>query len=317
MWQTETPRSRCAVCRPAEPWKRRTETCCAEHDEVLTIAETIRKGTAAGQWEPQGPEQAQERWRNRAERVRGESGYQRHWLHCIVAQNGKCGDPQKDPTGKGCGRHLLALPAGSIHVDHIVPRKQGGGDGWENCQALCTDCNTKAGDGSREDSPIRKAQRIWEAAKSPNIVRQAREQEGKCARCKQWLWSIEETNESIIENERILICNRCHQNEVEAQEKKQLQERDEIIQKIDKKERMVNNIMIMIYLPTSLILPFIILLLLQKQYNNNALGLIFSIVIFLAAIYFLPKVIGYIADNIISRWRERELKRQLGHLQRD
>ena len=328
MQQTSPSDEHCAVCRPAEPWKRRTETCCAEHREILETTETIRKGTATGQWEPQGPEQAKEGWRNRAERVRGESDYRRHWLHCIVAQGGKCGDPQKDPTGKGCGRHLLALPAVSVHVDHIVPRNEGGRDDWENCQALCSDCNLRAGDGSREDSPIREAQRIWEATKSPEIVRQVREQEGKCARCKQWLWSIEETNELIIENEKILICDRCHQNEIEAQEKMRKktiarkkmeirEERNRIIEKINKKERIVNKIMIIIYLPVSLALPFIILIFLQKQYSSSALGLFFSIVIFIGAIYFLPKVMGFIADNITSRWRERELKRQLGHLQCD
>ena len=328
MRQTDAYEAHCAVCRPTEPWKRRTETCCAEHREILETAETIRKGTATGQWEPQGPERAKEGWRNRAERVTGESDYRRHWLHCIVAQGGRCGDPQKDTTGKGCGRHLLALPAVSVHVDHIVPRNEGGRDDWENCQALCSDCNLRAGDGSREDSPIREAQRIWEAAKPPDIVRQAREQEGRCARCGKWLWSIEETNEQMLADENILICDPCHRVEIETRKNRQreittrkkmeiLEERNQVIQKINKKYKVISNIMIIIYLSVSLILPFLLLLNLQKQYSGSALELIFSIIIFLVAIYFFPKVMGYIADNIVSRWRECELKRKLGLLQRD
>ncbi len=240
MRQTDARDEHCAVCRPTAPWKKHAETCCAEHREIFEVAETIRKGTATEQWEPQGPEQAKERWRNRAERVRDESGYQRHWLHCIVAQGGRCGDPQKDPTGKGCGRHLLALPAGSVHVDHIVPRKEGGRDNWVNCQALCTDCNIKAGDGSREDSPVREAQRIWEATKSPEVVCQAREQEGLCARCLGWLWSKEPTTEWVIGDDNILVCNRCGKEElikVEREKKKKEMEREKNRIKQERRKR--------------------------------------------------------------------------------
>ncbi len=241
----------CAVCRPDHPWRRRSETCCLEHQNIYNIADAIRKGTAVPPWEPEGPEAARERWRNRATRVRHESNYQRHWLHCIVAQGGKCGDPKKDPIGKGCGRRLMTLPAGAIHVDHIVPQKEGGRDNWENCQALCIDCNIKSGDGSREDSPIQIAQRVWEVSKSPEIIRQAREQDGRCAQCKMWIWSKEATTEWVVGENKSLLCNNCGKREFERQRnadiaRKELEIEDELENIIEGKKATLSGIFLLL-----------------------------------------------------------------------
>ncbi len=315
MQQASLPDKHCAVCRPAEPWKNRTETCCAEHQKILEIAKTIRKGTATGQWGPEGPEQAKERWCNRSRRVRDESDYRRHWLHCIVAQNGKCGDPQKDPTGKGCGRNLLALPAVSIHVDHIVPRSKGGRDGWENCQALCSDCNLRAGDGSRDDSPIRIAQRIWEAMKSPEIVRQAREQKGRCTGCGNWLWSKEPTKVWFVGQNGHLACDQCGN----ASQRKWLAERDKIErarvtrigEEIDnyverKWEGLEWSVGIICALPLSVVY-LAVMSAFMKTEVGAALFVPFVLLLTAAMLCFRSRV----KKKFVSRWRERESQSRL------
>ena len=72
-------------------------------------------------------------------------------LEIVEGQGGLCGDPAKDPSGKGCGCYLYALPPAAVHLDHVVPQSKGGGDELSNIQALCSACNTRAG--ARTDEP--------------------------------------------------------------------------------------------------------------------------------------------------------------------
>ena len=199
----------CAVCRPAAPWAVLSETCCAEHEEIFRVAETIRKGTATGCWEPHGPGQVQERWRNRAERVLSERRLQAPLATLHRCAGWQVRRPEQGPNREGLRSFASGATAGAVHVDHIVPRTQGGGDDWNNCQALCTDCNIAAGDGSREGDPMQAVQRSWEARMSPEVVRQTREQEGKCGRCAKLLWENEPSKVWFIGKERSVICDRC------------------------------------------------------------------------------------------------------------
>ncbi|MBQ9376357.1 MAG: HNH endonuclease [Schwartzia sp.] len=41
-----------------------------------------------------------------------------------------------------CGRHLRK---GDADIDHILPRRYGGGDGLDNLQCLCVRCNRSKG----------------------------------------------------------------------------------------------------------------------------------------------------------------------------
>lgn len=66
-------------------------------------------------------------------------------LDLVEQQGGVCGDPAKDPQKHGCGCWLLALPPGTVHVDHITPRALGGTDAPDNLQALCHSCNLVKG----------------------------------------------------------------------------------------------------------------------------------------------------------------------------
>ena len=81
----------------------------------------------------------------RADAWKTATRYGHHLLTVVEAQNGLCGDPSKDPSGKGCGCYLYALPPTAVHLDHIVPRFSGGADKPENLQALCSACNISAG----------------------------------------------------------------------------------------------------------------------------------------------------------------------------
>ena len=77
-----------------------------------------------------------------------------HRLLPIVArQAGLCGDPSRDKTKKGCGCYLYALPPTAVHLDHIIPRKQGGPNTEDNIQALCSYCNASAGAKYEEGDP--------------------------------------------------------------------------------------------------------------------------------------------------------------------
>ena len=306
----------CAVCRPAAPWAVLSETCCAEHEEIFRVAETIRKGTATGCWEPHGPGQVQERWRNRAERVLSERDYRRHWLHCIVAQDGKCGDPNKDPTGKGCGRSLLALPAGAVHVDHIVPRTQGGGDDWNNCQALCTDCNIAAGDGSREGDPMQAVQRSWEARMSPEVVRQTREQEGKCGRCAKLLWENEPSKVWFIGKERSVICDRCGKdaNDKYIRRKQEIEtnERKDLEKEVDRyiENHWITMIIMMPFIPIPLlaiIWPFS----LMQYIGDSTIAIIVMGLCSIASVAVVIGVLALLYTNMTAPWKKRELERRL------
>ena len=97
-------------------------------------------------------------WRERSEDVRARYGVS--LLDLVDGQRGLCGDPDKQKALRiedfGCGCWLLAVPPGAIHVDHIVPRVEGGTDTPGNLQALCHSCNLVKGrklakDTARED----------------------------------------------------------------------------------------------------------------------------------------------------------------------
>ena len=66
-------------------------------------------------------------------------------LPLVEAQRGLCGDPDKDPSHKGCGTYLYSFPVTAIHIDHIRPQSKGGSDHPDNLQAPCSFCNTSAG----------------------------------------------------------------------------------------------------------------------------------------------------------------------------
>ena len=66
-------------------------------------------------------------------------------LDLVKQQGDVCGDPAKNPQKHGCGCWLLAMPPGTVHVDHITPRHLGGTDKPNNLQALCHSCNLVKG----------------------------------------------------------------------------------------------------------------------------------------------------------------------------
>ena len=66
-------------------------------------------------------------------------------LSLVEEQHGLCGNPRKDPSRKGCGAYLYSFPVTAVHLDHIVPQSKGGTDDRSNLQALCSYCNTSAG----------------------------------------------------------------------------------------------------------------------------------------------------------------------------
>ena len=66
-------------------------------------------------------------------------------LPLVEAQHGLCGDPSKDRSRKGCRAYLYNFPVTAVHIDHIIPRSKGGSNDPDNLQALCSYCNTSAG----------------------------------------------------------------------------------------------------------------------------------------------------------------------------
>ena len=69
-------------------------------------------------------------------------------LPLVEEQHGLCGNPKKDPSCKGCGAYLYSFPVTAVHIDHIRPQSRGGSDERTNLQALCSYCNTSAGNRS-------------------------------------------------------------------------------------------------------------------------------------------------------------------------
>ena len=64
---------------------------------------------------------------------RGYGGAWRKDRRAFLARNPICVDP--------FNRHPNEVrPA--VHSDHIMPRAAGGGDGWDNLQALCASCHS-------------------------------------------------------------------------------------------------------------------------------------------------------------------------------
>ncbi len=64
--------------------------------------------------------------------------YRSHAHRLYGEQEGHC---------KACGTHF---PFRVMHVDHIVPKSQGGGDEFANLQMLCSGCNARKGTGTHE-----------------------------------------------------------------------------------------------------------------------------------------------------------------------
>ena len=83
--------------------------------------------------------------RKRAGAWESATRYGHRLLPVVETQHGLCGDPSKDPSEKGCGCYLYALPPTAVHLDHVVPRTRKGTDELENLQALCSACNISAG----------------------------------------------------------------------------------------------------------------------------------------------------------------------------
>jgi 5-methylcytosine-specific restriction protein A len=45
-----------------------------------------------------------------------------------------------DPYGHHAARNEIVV---ATEVDHVVPKKQGGSDAWENLQSLCKSCHSR------------------------------------------------------------------------------------------------------------------------------------------------------------------------------
>ena len=55
-------------------------------------------------------------------------------------------------TCQYCG---VANGAGSLTIDHVVPRSRGGASSWENCVLACVRCNTRKGNAALRDSGLK------------------------------------------------------------------------------------------------------------------------------------------------------------------
>lgn len=69
-------------------------------------------------------------------------------------------------TGSLCG-------APASHVDHIVPRKDGGGDGLDNLRAACPPCNLRRGAGRPPTDPARPGRKPSRSAAPWRRLRQS------------------------------------------------------------------------------------------------------------------------------------------------
>ena len=81
----------------------------------------------------------------RAQEWRAAKRFGQRLLPLVEEQRGLCGNPKKDPSRKGCGAYLYSFPVTAVHIDHIRPQSRGGSDDRANLQALCSYCNTSAG----------------------------------------------------------------------------------------------------------------------------------------------------------------------------
>ena len=77
-------------------------------------------------------------------RNRHRSRYRTLLESLLDSQDWRCGHPTKGGVWKSCGRDLRDVKQAKIHVDHIIPVTRGGGDEYENLQALCERCNIQA-----------------------------------------------------------------------------------------------------------------------------------------------------------------------------
>ena len=75
----------------------------------------------------------------------GAKRFRQPLLPLVEEQRGLCGNPNKDPSRKGCGAYLYSFPVTAVHIDHIRPQNRDGSDDRANLQALCSYCNTSAG----------------------------------------------------------------------------------------------------------------------------------------------------------------------------
>ena len=144
--------------------KRQSEAIAAVADrsleEKLNAAIFVghRDDETQEEWDERRRELVQARarlWRTRNER------YGASLLDLVEQQGGLCGDPRKDPQLHGCGCWLLAMPPGTVHIDHIYPRAEGGSDDPSNLQVLCQSCNLVKGRKVVRERP-QASRRLWD-----------------------------------------------------------------------------------------------------------------------------------------------------------
>ena len=115
----------------------------------LPLEKRIEVSLRVGAYPSESDESYQRRRQTLIDRRVGEWRARRrfghHLLSLVEEQRGLCGNPKKDPSGKGCGAYLYNFPPTAVHVDHIRPQSKGGSNDHANLQALCSYCNTSAG----------------------------------------------------------------------------------------------------------------------------------------------------------------------------
>ena len=109
------------------------------------IEVSLRVGTYPSESRESYQRRRQELIDRRVREWRAAKRFGQHLLSLVEEQRGLCGNPRKDPSRKGCGAYLYSFPVTAVHIDHIRPQSRSGSDEHTNLQALCSYCNTSAG----------------------------------------------------------------------------------------------------------------------------------------------------------------------------